>query len=220
MIVLSVTQNHSHSLISVTQNRRYSPISLTHNRSYSPISLTHNRSYSPISLTHNRSYSPISLTHNRSYSPISLTQPQIYIALYIPSIEPQLHAQSSRMLPALIWPDTSYLSTDKTPSEKTPGFALHPSGSVYVPVALPTEPLLTSFEKCTGVGICHPISIPVDFGGDCNDVSAQLSTRTVADCLGSLGIHTEFKLPAPRSKETPCSQEPLIHTLRPEDCIP
>lgn len=48
-----------------------------------------------------------------------------------------------------------------------PGFALHPSGTYYIPIVIAVAHLLPFLRHETGssVGICHPVSIPISFGG-------------------------------------------------------
>ena len=54
-------------------------------------------------------------------------------------------------------------SQKKSAKETVPAFALHPSGLHYIPVVLHTDGLSGRIQE-TGVNVCHPISIPVNFG--------------------------------------------------------
>ena len=53
-------------------------------------------------------------------------------------------------------------------SNKVPGFALHPTGTFYIPVVISMSqimPYLSFISASALSGICHPISIPVVFSG-------------------------------------------------------
>ena len=54
-------------------------------------------------------------------------------------------------------------SQKKSAKETVPAFALHPSGLHYIPVVMHTDGLSGRIQE-TGVTVCHPISIPVNFG--------------------------------------------------------
>ena len=49
-----------------------------------------------------------------------------------------------------------------------PGFALHPSGTYYIPIVIAVAhllPYLRNEPQNNSMNICHPISIPISFGG-------------------------------------------------------
>jgi hypothetical protein len=53
---------------------------------------------------------------------------------------------------------------DEKPSNHVPAFALHPMGTCYIPLVISTsimEPFLRTHSA--PLGICHPVSIPVNF---------------------------------------------------------
>ena len=50
-------------------------------------------------------------------------------------------------------------------ANSVPGFALHPAGTYYIPVITPASQLMPFLQNYGSSGICHPISIPVNFGG-------------------------------------------------------
>ena len=54
-------------------------------------------------------------------------------------------------------------------ASNVPGFALHPSGTYYIPIVINPEHLLPYLQQCDSVpnamNIFHPISIHVNFGG-------------------------------------------------------
>ena len=52
--------------------------------------------------------------------------------------------------------------TDDT--DNVPGFALHPSGSFYLPVVVPSEAVSVAMLNYSSMGLCHPVSINVRFG--------------------------------------------------------
>ena len=51
------------------------------------------------------------------------------------------------------------------PANSVPGFVLHPTGTYYIPVVSPVSQLMPYRQNYGTGGICHPISIPVNFGG-------------------------------------------------------
>ena len=49
-------------------------------------------------------------------------------------------------------------------TDSVPGFALHPSGSFYLPVAVPRAALAVALLDDSSTGLCHPVNIHVRFG--------------------------------------------------------
>ena len=45
-----------------------------------------------------------------------------------------------------------------------PGFALHPSGSFYLPVVVPSQAVAVAMLDYSSMGLCHPVNIHVRFG--------------------------------------------------------
>ena len=49
-------------------------------------------------------------------------------------------------------------------TDNVPGFALHPSGSFYLPVVVLSEAVAAAMLNYSSMGLCHPVSINVRFG--------------------------------------------------------
>ena len=49
-------------------------------------------------------------------------------------------------------------------TDNVPGFALHPSGSFYLPVVVPSEVVAVAMANYSSMGLCHPVNINVRFG--------------------------------------------------------
>ena len=49
-------------------------------------------------------------------------------------------------------------------TDNVPGFALHPSGSFYLPVVVPSDAVAVAMLNYSSMGLCHPVSINVRFG--------------------------------------------------------
>ncbi len=51
-------------------------------------------------------------------------------------------------------------------TNSVPGFALHPSGTYYIPIITPASQLMPFLQNyCKQTTVCHPINISVNFGG-------------------------------------------------------